>query len=984
MNITKLTCLICHYPFDDSIHLPRIMPKCEHTICSLCISKRLLLSNKTFICPKDNIIYSKVESIDYFKINNNILEKIKEPQTINNNTNNNISLSETSKLENISSTKTSVPSQKAKIDTIPNKDFNILNNTLISSINNNQQCYIKKIIKFEKKFNFSNDTLICSIHSLPLNIICVNDRQKICSQCALNDIHLNHQIIPENKFIEYFEELMKVYQQIESNINKYSDINNINSKLILQKIEKKINQFKNNINHICGEIIENINMQCKQIEKYLDLRKKEIFNKYQYTNYDINNLRESTNNWVDTICDKLASANSGNSNELSIECLKLLDNDTNKNIFSLINLGKQLNERYNFINETEEIINKLNDFNNKGLIIHVNKNVIESINSNFNINNIDENENKKILNIDKIDEPMIIYSKWDNLSNINNIKKNNNILNENNNYNINNNISQNIFENSLFKIEENIQIIDSLHLTPISLLFKQTNNIFITYENEDPDNGSNSMISNISSILPQNNKMDFDNNINNIFSKKNENSNNDLKNEYILTFKNDNSTKSRNNFLDYNNFISNRSNLVNNKENKTKNKLSLSAENSRTCYEKKNNKIGNISLSFKRLFFPKLLKVKTCDEVFIAANKRKKSRDEFDFNDINNSKFKYENTSIKLPMSPKLKTVYNIISKNMKMNNIYLDQSNFNNETNKNKRKNSLNKKRNNNNDSDNILENEQNKESSIIRNNNEKEYKTKYVRCVSCSTILKSHKKNKNSHNISAIFDFKSPIPHRGTKKIYKNEIKSSKGKDKDKDRDRDKDSDISSITSNSKINMDNSQYSHHLNRSCGKQNSKIFFNLKNKRNYSCKSNKKRDSSFINKTPNELQKLVSTQMKKTHPIFNRINMSGFGILLICNYFQKNQKKKYKEMKLTCCNLIDTDFYFLVKNIIENEIEIPILNLSYNKISDNSSKYMLEIIKKKNCLKNIFLYSNTFSKTFTNKIKNYNKDKDFEDIKFFM
>ena len=564
--------------------------------------------------------------------------------------------------------------------------------------------------------------------------------------------------------MDYLDELIKVYHQIESNINLYGDTNIINSKSILEKIEKKINQIKNKLKQICEEIIDKINMQYKQIEKYLNLRKKEIFNKYQYINYDYNNLRESTKNWIDTTCLKLINANTGSLDDLNIECLKLLDNDSNKNIFSLINLGKQLNERYNFINETKEIIDKLNEFNKKGMTIHVNKNILDLINTYSNINNIDENENKKIFNKKEINEPMIIYSKWNNISNKNNIKENdNNFMNENIISNVNNIINQNIVENSLFQIEESSQIIECLHLTPISLLYKQTNKIIITYENEDLDNALNNTISNISNYFSSNNKINLSNNFNNIYSKKNINPNIAFKNEYILTFKNDNTSKSQNNLLDYNNSINNRSYCINNKENIRQNKLSLSAGNYTTCYEKKNNKIGSISLTFKRLLFPKLVKVKTCDEVFIAANKRKNNRNQFDLNDINNNKFKHENTLIRLPMSPKLKAVYNIISKNMKMNNIYLDQNSYPYKTNKNKIKNSVNK---NNNKKNNILENEQNKKNTNISNNNEKVYKTKYIRCVSCSTNLNTLKRNKNNQENSIIFKLKSPNSNRKTKK--------------------------------------------------------------------------------------------------------------------------------------------------------------------------------------------------------------------------
>ena len=150
------------------------------------------------------------------------------------------------KIDYNTSEKTSIPSQKAstktQIDSITNKDSILISNDLMPSTNSkhsNQQCYIKKIIKFGKKLKVSNEALICSIHSLPLNIICVDDRQRICSQCALNNLHLNHQIIPENKFTEYINELIKVYEKIESNLNSYENINNISSHTILEKIEKK-------------------------------------------------------------------------------------------------------------------------------------------------------------------------------------------------------------------------------------------------------------------------------------------------------------------------------------------------------------------------------------------------------------------------------------------------------------------------------------------------------------------------------------------------------------------------------------------------------------------------------------------------------------------------------------------------------------------------------------------------------------------------
>ena len=983
MNISKFNCLICHYPFDDSIHLPRILNECEHTICSLCISRRLLSSNKTFICPKDNIVLSNIESVDDFKINENILDKIKqqkekekEKEKGNNNikdiSNNNMKVNDSYKIDYNTSEKTSIHSQKTlnktQIDSTTNKDYTLFSNDLVPSTNNkhnNQQCYIKKIIKFGKKLKVSNDVLICSIHSLPLNIICVEDRQRICSQCALNNLHLNHQIIPENKFNEYLDELIKVYEKIESNLNLYENINNISSKTILEKIEKKITNYKNEVKHICNELIDSISKQSKQIEKYLDLRKKEIFNKYQFTNYDINNLRETTNNWIDIACDKFIQANSGNLDELNFECLKLLDIDIHKNIFSLINVGKQLNERYNFINETKDVIDRLNEFYKNGINLETNKHIIDSIIKNMNSNsNVNEN-----INLNNNEEEQ---------NNIINISKDNNISANNNNSNIkeeikivnmkfkqNNIDNNNIFENALFKIEENKKIIESLHLTPISQIHKQINNIFITYGDEF-DNGFNNTLSNISNILsPKSKYGNNENNMNNIYSKKtintinSNNQYNTFKNEYVLTFKNDNTNKNKNNVFDDNNIIFNRINLTNEKIKSRQNKLSLSVGKYKTTYEKKNINIGSISKEFTKKTFPKLVKVKTCDELFLAPQKRKNSQDSFLFPRVNNIKYKHENTLLRLPMSPKLKTVYNIISKNMKINNIYSDQ-----------RYNNQNYDNYNNNNLSNLNNEHKNKE------NNEDKYKTKYVRCASCSSVLNTLNK-KDVQDISIFFNLKDQLSQGYKIKKHKRNKNAN-------------DSDISTFTNNTKLNNDNSQYSHNLNqnRSCIKQKVKPYFNFSSikdhNRDYNSRSQKKIITSFVNKNENELRKYINIQMKRTSPIFNRINMQGLGIQLLCNYIKKNQTKKYKELKLPGCNLNDDDFILLIKCIIDNELEIPILNVSYNKIGDSSAKYIIEINKRKSNLKNIFLYNNMFSKSMIEKMKNINKSKDPDNIKFFL
>ena len=110
MNVKSFNCILCHYPFDDSIHLPRILYNCSHTICSLCLSKSILTKSKTFKCPKDNTIYSNIENIDIFPINQLMLNNIIK---VSNNFSDENKLSEKESKKSIKTQKTS----KTKLDT---------------------------------------------------------------------------------------------------------------------------------------------------------------------------------------------------------------------------------------------------------------------------------------------------------------------------------------------------------------------------------------------------------------------------------------------------------------------------------------------------------------------------------------------------------------------------------------------------------------------------------------------------------------------------------------------------------------------------------------------------------------------------------------------------------------------------------------------------------------------------------------------------
>ena len=93
-----------------------------------------------------------------------------------------------------------------------------------------------------------------------------------------------------------------------------------------------------------------IKLQNDKVVSFLDNRKKELHDKYDSTSFDIKALIGQTDNWMETVKNKLDKLN--DINEPSIECVKLIDNDPEKNQTALLNSGHQLIDRFTFIIKT--------------------------------------------------------------------------------------------------------------------------------------------------------------------------------------------------------------------------------------------------------------------------------------------------------------------------------------------------------------------------------------------------------------------------------------------------------------------------------------------------------------------------------------------------------------------------------------------------------------------------------------------------------
>ena len=145
----------------------------------------------------------------------------------------------------------------------------------------------------------------------------------------------------------------------------------------------------------------------------------------------------------------------------------------------------------------------------------------------------------------------------------------------------------------------------------------------------------------------------------------------------IINFKNINDNKIKTQTKFYNSSRINRDEdfeiqKINDEEQSPDNKLSLSGSVTRYNTQYINNIrfksdiITPLSPINKKDLFPKFIKEKACDVSFIASNKRRNSSDSLVITNNINTLFKHPNTSLnQMTLSPKLKSVYNIMNNNL-------------------------------------------------------------------------------------------------------------------------------------------------------------------------------------------------------------------------------------------------------------------------------------------------------------------------------
>ena len=1037
MNDDKTHCPKCKLLFDCNNHIPRIL-NCGHTLCSYCIIEQIQLNKNSISCPIDNTVYNNIVSVDSFKENTNLIEEIKESLDIPINHNYEISNDDIF----FDNDKSLIMNSDKFNDTLNSLNFNA---SIISSSN----CYLRKSKIIRNKIKETNNTM-CEKHTLPLNVICIDEKIQICSQCALNNEHVNHQIITEEEFMNNIDNLIDLFQEIDNNQNKYLSFNNINTKLILDNIGNNIENYIKIINKTKNEMIDNINLQCENIEKYLNNRKKEIIDKYQSINFDISNLRESTLTWMQNVTHKLDQLNNINSGD-DKGCIKLLDNDINKNIFNLLRNGKQLNGRYNFVQQNIKIIDKLKTFDKNGINIIPNKKIIDRL---FIYNKNNENAEG---DVDKPKESNKIEQNENNIDinlNIDEIGKQKEIKNNNNNEN------NNEIKTTLFKIMENNDLINSLNLTKFKFDFidnditdkkeiidqisKNEEQEKVEKENKE-DKEDKEEKEEKEEMNKKEEKIEIKDDINIMtFSNKKENNNNNIEN------RNENDI-----FININENINNKyENNINNNDNKEnkndKNNISkiidevtfnddtllinpLTTNQNENIYHKKIKKDKPLELKILKKKENSNSKKETNNQLISESQTQSKIKTKgittkkIDISELRNHKLSIDNRSVDKDIKDNYFN-FNNSSKNLKneiiininkrksehkntlpigINNVKQSKKNLFKQNSGDKSPKSLlisrspgrlvgqsrlagfynflpfNKNNNNMNDNNNINTNNDinNKLDSIQNQNNCNEKAIIKKHFTNRNRNIKVNCYNKNDTNP----EYSLSINERKKNICINKNINPNKTIFKEN-------------TQNNNLikKMNSSKYiidEEIKNEITNKYSTNNVTSLKTKINKLGSSNtihsvmiNNSNNSYDNKSKKELQEFINNQFKNNIPNFSRINMNGFGIQYLCSYLHKNPNSNYKEIKLLGCNIDDDDLFILTRTLLDHDIGLLVLNLSSNKITDESAANILDLLKDCKSLKGLSLYNNMIGDILKEKLIEYSKlgRKNFEIVQLYI
>jgi hypothetical protein len=207
---------------------------------------------------------------------------------------------------------------------ITNNNYNTINITTPSSSSNiSLRSSIRKGTTNHNNINNSGiQQKQCPKHNRPLEVICLDDKEKICANCALFGEHKTHNIINEEDFFKEIslkaEILIDLYELIDFNINTFDQANDTNC-------DERFDSLKQQTESFFADIYSRLKNKENEIIEEL-MNKKEEIKKIALKTVP-QPLQQRADEWKNTVQNKLDRLNEITDNEKD-DLFHLIDNNS--------------------------------------------------------------------------------------------------------------------------------------------------------------------------------------------------------------------------------------------------------------------------------------------------------------------------------------------------------------------------------------------------------------------------------------------------------------------------------------------------------------------------------------------------------------------------------------------------------------------------------------------------------------------------------
>ncbi|CAD8077050.1 unnamed protein product [Paramecium primaurelia] len=251
----EFQCCQCQHEFNLQDRSPHVLPSCGHSICQLCVTQ-YLQSQLKLICNEDNIECQVDREFKFFPINQSIIVLLRKKRTVQ-------------RCHTYVTPEDAIPRISAE-DVSEFSGDSQQNIQLNKNISQSHSCEILPIKE--------NQGDLCPIHSKPLELVCQEDGEYICVNCALFGNHKFHNYKPIDAYVKEMEQtfydittIYEVVKELSSKIEQKIYAKEFETKILqskdakLQSIDMKFNELFNELNLIKEElkskIANNYNIQ---------------------------------------------------------------------------------------------------------------------------------------------------------------------------------------------------------------------------------------------------------------------------------------------------------------------------------------------------------------------------------------------------------------------------------------------------------------------------------------------------------------------------------------------------------------------------------------------------------------------------------------------------------------------------------------------------------------------------------------------------